>query len=456
MSSFLRSVILVMTAAMVINCAGPEPIRWGNLHGNSASQGFQSITSGFALSSSWISNPYRITGSSPVIGMDAQRREVLYIGTTNAKLVAIRSEDGTEKWQRRLGAVNSNTRIVSSASVSDKGDIYIIANHQAEDGRFRSTLHKVDQNSNVKWSFSFPDNGYTTGSPKVLTASKVTYVFVYISTGMIDDVRGEVFVLRDDRDGVTQLDRQALGSCPFSASESPSEYADIMAELVKTREMIERFPVKMQTGGTDLPDRFIDPTVAVVADTQNPLIAIADNLCSIGVFEWNGQNLNMLWRLEHRLDKHSSASIMANGMMIFGREDGKVLAYDVKTGVKMWEYDAGQAVFATPAGSPDQHVFIVSKDQLQVLNAPDGTLVQDANFSGKLPLMGTTHASPAVTANLVYVSSLEMLTATHDLKTRASDTNFRGNGFSSIAIGRDGAVYAVAVDGTIRKYAGTE
>ena len=119
MSSFLRSVILVMTAAMVINCAGPEPIRCGNLHGNSASQGFQSITSGFALSSSWISNPYRITGSSPVIGMDSQRREVLYIGTTNAKLLAIRSEDGTEKWQRRLGAVNSNTRIVSSASVSD-------------------------------------------------------------------------------------------------------------------------------------------------------------------------------------------------------------------------------------------------------------------------------------------------------------------------------------------------
>ena len=156
------------------------------------------------------------------------------------------------------------------------------------------------------------------------------------------------------------------------------------------------------------------------------------------------------------MEKHSSASVLANGMMIFGREDGKVLAHDVKTGVKMWEYDAGQAVFATPAGSPDQHVFIVSKDQLQVLNAADGSLMQDANFSGKLPLMGTTHASPAVTANLVYVSSLEMLTATHDLKTRASDTNFRGNGFSSVAVGRDGAVYAVAVDGTIRKYAGTE
>ena len=42
------------------------------------------------------------------------------------------------------------------------------------------------------------------------------------------------------------------------------------------------------------------------------------------------------------------------------------------------------------------------------------------------------------------------------MKARASDTNCQGNGLSSVAIGRDGAVYGVAVDGTIRKYAGTK
>ena len=71
-------------------------------------------------------------------------------------------------------------------------------------------------------------------------------------------------------------------------------------------------------------------------------------------------------------------------------------------------------------------------------------------------MTGSTYSSPAVTANRVYVSTFEMFTATYDLKTRASDTNFHGNGLSSLAIGRDGAVYGVAVDGTIRKYAGTE
>ena len=52
--------------------------------------------------------------------------------------------------------------------------------------------------------------------------------------------------------------------------------------------------------------------------------------------------------------------------------------------------------------------------------------------------------------------NLEMLTATYDLKARSHDTNFHGNGLSSIAIGRDGAVYAVAADGTLQKYAGTQ
>jgi hypothetical protein len=48
------------------------------------------------------------------------------------------------------------------------------------------------------------------------------------------------------------------------------------------------------------------------------------------------------------------------------------------------------------------------------------------------------------------------LTVTYDLKTRGHDTNFHGNGLSSPAVGRDGAVYVVAEDGTVRKYGGTQ
>jgi outer membrane protein assembly factor BamB len=453
MINYFRCAILTVLVLAFIGCAGGKPSMWAHFHGDLSSQGFQKIDSGFALSSSWISNPYRITSSSPVIGVDFKGKEVIYVGTTNGKLIAIKSEDGTRKWQRPLGFAGSEARIVSAASVSDRGDIYVITNRKTDDGRLQSTLHKVDQFSNPKWSYSFPDHGYTSGSPKAITTPTGTLIFVYVSVGMIDDVQGELFVLRDDGNQAELLDHKALGTCRFDATVS---VIDVLDSYSESRELIENFPVEMGKGNAVLADRFVDPTVAVFKAQDHLLIAIADNLCSIGVFEWSGNELAVLWREAHAFDKHSSAAVLANGLMVFGRQDGKVMAFDVQTGVKMWEYKADQAVFATPAGSTKQVVFIVSKDHLQVINSADGSLVHDGNFSGKLPLLGFTHSSPAVTANLVYVSSYEMLTATYDLKTRASDTNFRGNGLSSIAIGRDGAVYVVAVDGTIRKYAGTK
>lgn len=453
---FLRSAILIYLVVTFFGCTAGKPTRWGHFHGDPSNQGLQLIDSGFALSSSWISNPYRITSSSPVIGLDSQKREVLYIGTTNAKLIAIKTENGTEKWQRSLGPAGSNTRIVSSATVSDRGDIYTITNRKTDAGRIQSTLHKVDQLSNPKWSFSFPNNGYTTGSPKVITSTHGTLIFVYVSVGMVDDIQGELFVLRDEGVRAELLDNIMLGTCRFDMPGARVNFDDAMSTLDQTWDLIGDFPVKYDEVNVGLPDRFVDPTAAIVTVKENLLIAIADNLCSIGVFEWNGAELSVLWRQEHGFDKHSSTAILSNGLMVFGRQDGKVMAYDVQTGVKMWEFDAGQAVFATPAGSPGKLVFVMAKDHLQAINAADGTLIHDANFAGKLPLIGSTHSSPAVTANLVYVSSHEMLTTTYDLKTRASDTNFQGNGLSSVAIGRDGAVYGVAVDGTIRKYAGTE
>jgi hypothetical protein len=193
----------------------------------------------------------------------------------------------------------------------------------------------------------------------------------------------------------------------------------------------------------------------VVTGREKLLIAIADNLCSMGAFEWDGSQLSVLWHQEHNSGKHSSAAVSSNGLMVFGRRDGKVLAYDVETGIEMWKYDAGHAVLATPAIPEEQLVFVVSKDHLQVINALDGTLIHDNKIPRKLPLLGATHASPAVTANRVYVSTFEMLTVTYDLKTRGHDTTFKGNGLSSVAVGSDGAVYGVAADGTIRKYEGT-
>ena len=453
MNNFMRSAFLVCTLVVLFGCVGGKYSTWGHFHGDLSNQGFQAVDSGFALSSSWISSSYKITSSSPVIGKDLQEREVVYIGTSDGMLVAVRSEDGSERWRRPLGPAGSESHIVSSASVSDEGNIYVITSRKVGRGRASSTLHKVDQFGYPKWSYTFPDKGFTSGSPKVVTVRNDTLIFVYVSVEVSGDLQGELLALRDDKYGAHLLDRKALGTCHFNISDRSTSLVDFFED---TWHLVSTFPVEFDGGDAALPDYFLDPTVAIVAGLEKPLIAIADNLCSLGVFEWDGTELSVLWHQEHDFNKHSSPMVSANGLVVFGRRDGKVLAHDLETGVKMWEYDAGQAVFATPAAASEKYIFVVSKDQIQVLNAPDGTLLQNDKLPRKLKLLGVTHSSPAVTANRVYVSTLEMLTVTYNLKTRGHDTNFHGNGLSSVVVGSDGSVYGIAADGTIRKYAGRE
>ena len=453
MNNFMRSAFLVFAWVAISGCASGKLATWGHFHGNLSNQGFQAIDSGFALSSSWISNSYKITSASPVIGKDLQGKDVVYIGTSDGMLIAVRSEDGSEKWRRSFGTVGSGTHIVSAASVSDEGNIYVISSRKLGEGRALSTLHKVDQFGFLRWSYTFPDKGFTSGSPKVVPVQNDTLIFVYVSVDVSRETRGELFALRDTGYGANLLDRKPLGTCDFDIT---GRSTDLVKFFEETWHLVSKFPVEFDGDDIVLSDYFLDPTVAVVAGQEKPLIAIADNLCSLGVYEWDGVNLSVLWHQEHDFDKHSSTMVLPNGLMVVGRRDGKVPAYDLKTGVKMWEYDAGQAVFATPAGAHEKYVFIVSKDQIHVINALDGTLIQDDKLPRKLQLLGVTHASPAVTENRIYVSTFEMLTVTYNLKTRGHDTNFHGNGLSSVSIGSDGSVYGIAWDGTIRKYAGRE
>ena len=77
MNNFMRSAFLVCTLVVFCGCVGGKFSTWGHFHGDLSNQGFQAIDSGFALSSSWISNSYKITSASPVIGKDLQDKEVV-------------------------------------------------------------------------------------------------------------------------------------------------------------------------------------------------------------------------------------------------------------------------------------------------------------------------------------------------------------------------------------------
>jgi len=142
--------------------------------------------------------------------------------------------------------------------------------------------------------------------------------------------------------------------------------------------------------------------------------------------------------------------------MVFGRDDGRVLAYDIESGVKVWEYDAGEPVTATPA-TLGAFIFVVSSSHIHVIDVTDGRLIRDVDGPRKLQLEGENLASPAVTANHVYVATEKhMLTLSYDLVTRVHDFDFSGNLRSSVAIGDQGSIIAVNKEGKLVKYPGLE
>lgn len=447
---------VVLCCLVILTGCASGASRWRHFHGDLAGRGYQPVESGYALSAAWIAGPYHITSSSPVIGIALSGREVIYIGTVDGQLLALNSEDGTERWRRSFAQQDQIFKIVSSPAISTRGDIFVITSQRVANGRIRSSLHKVDEFSKVHWSYAFADDGFTSGSPKILKWGQQTLIFIYMNVVIDGAPQAELFVLRDAGNTADLLDRKAISSCQWGSAEQGARPDDVFNSLASTWDFISIFPPELGESGNNLPDTFVDPTVAVSTDRELPLIAIADNLCSIGAYEWSDKGLSVVWGTSHPFEKHSSAALLDNGLMVFGRQDGKVLAHDVETGVKLWEYDAGQPVLATPAATPEDHIFIVSKSRIQVLDQKGGSLVYDGLSSRKFELRGQTYASPVVTENCVYVSTGAMLTFSHDLSTRSQDTNFRGNGVASVALTNKGALFVVAADGTIRKYQGAQ
>ena len=447
--------IVVCCLVILAGCASGAS-RWRHFHGDLAGRGYQPVESGYALSAAWVAGPYNITSSSAVIGVALSGAEIIYIGTVDGELVALFSEDGRERWRRSFAQQDEVLKIVSSPAISARGDIYVIASQRVAGGRIRSSLHKVDEFSTVRWSYTFADNGFTSGSPKILKWRQQTLIFIYMNVVIDGAPQAELFVLRDTGNTAHLIDRKAISSCEWGSAEQGARPDDVFNSFAKSWDFISTFPPVFGESGNNLPDIFVDPTVAVSTDRKPPLIAIADNLCSIGAYEWSDKGLSVVWGASHPFEKHSSPVLLDNGLMVFGRQDGKVLAHDVETGVKLWEYDVGQPVLATPAATPEDHIFVVSKSRIQVLDQEDGSLVYDGMSPRKFELGGQTYASPVVTENCVYVSTGAMLTFSHDLSTRSQDTNFRGNGLSSVALTNKGALFVVAADGTIRKYQGAQ
>jgi hypothetical protein len=288
---------------------------------------------------------------------------------------------------------------------------------------------------------ALPDDGLSLGSPKAFSLSGQPLALVQMVTRGPGGLRSELAVVADAGDGAELKSRRGLGDCPDPGA--------VEARMLQSWGVLSAWP---STRGADPTGAVLDPSPAAKPDQAGLLIAVADNLCHVGVFRWDGHELSRVWDDAHPGIIHSSPAILANNLVVFGRRDGKLLAYDAQTGVRMWEHDAGEPVLSTPSVSAGGLVFVVSRTHLLAVQASDGTAARSSGVPQRLRLPAPSIASPAVTAECVYLPAHEMLTVSHDFKVRSHNSAFVGNGLSSAAVGGDGSLYVAAADGSIWKY----
>lgn len=418
---------------------------WRHFHGDLSGGGFLNVKSGYAVSPAWKSEPLAISGSSPVVGRDAIGAEVIYIGTVDAELVAVDAANGTVRWKRSLRAGEGLSRIVSAPTVGDDGGILVLTTTELPRGRLQSSLHKIDWLGNRRWSHPLPEGGLSMGSPKAFAFDGQPLALAQALIGGPENLRSELVVVRDAGTRAEVLNRRSLGGCAGSRA--------AYARLLETWERLAAWTVKPDGNPAEV---MLEPSPAARWHHSRLLIAVADNLCRVGVLGWDGLELSILWEAAHAGALHTSPAILPNNQMVFGRRDGKLFAYDAETGVRMWEYDAGEPILATPAGSADGVVFAASQGHLHAVHAGDGGAVLRSGTAQRLKIPGPVLSSPAVTAECIYLPAREMLTVSHDFKVRSYNTAFVGNGLSSPAVGADGSLYVVAEDGSIWKYKGAK
>lgn len=106
----------------------------------------------------------------------------------------------------------------------------------------------------------------------------------------------------------------------------------------------------------------------------------------------------LLWTHECKVQTQS-APVVGDGRVYIGTDDGRLLALDLRTGAKAWEYKGGEA-FGAPPGYSEGRVFI--GDRLGTVHAVDGAsgaklwtfaaeqeILASPNFGGSYVLIGS-------------------------------------------------------------------
>ncbi len=437
---------------------------WTQFHANAPSEGSLFVATLPALEPIWTFPVGSAAQSSPVVGPDGTiyvtniAGDVANTGSTEGELIAI-NPDGTLKWREQRSAV------WATPAVAPDGKIYVISTvdfgsaSPPPELRFASILSITDPSGELLETINVPDNGYTFGSPKLWSADGETFVFFHARTenNVLGKETSALFVYNQNGQ---LIQREDMGCSKTFTSSSP--ITDFFSDLID----VLTDPFGDFDPGIPFADQWrLEPTVAIAEPTgrpprDRPIIVVVDQQCAnIHAFRFGTSGIEELWVKELNDDnkaiRHSSPAILNQAtLVVVGREDGKVIAYDFSTGNELWEYDAGEPVFATPA-SLGGLIYVVSETHIQILEPATGDLVPVPPFDRR-KLRGRSYASPAMSGSRVYISdTAELGSWSFDLYSVGHDA--APGGMSSPAIASDGTIYAISwasPSRLLRAYAG--
>jgi outer membrane protein assembly factor BamB len=419
---------------------------WRQFQGDGGSTGFKWRATAPALRTAWRFDAGDTIAASPVVDPEG----VVYLASLRGTLIAV-GPGGSERWRR-----DYHLEVVAAPAVAADGTIHFIAcqRRDDEDDRFplRSFVVKTSGTGDHLWTFPLPDEGYATNAVKLLERQDGAHVVVSFVRRGFGGPAGELLVLGPDG-GVRARSGELQCPWPVSASGPLSGFFRRVGQAAKFFwEGIKTFPnYEFDTSGLPLFPYLIEPTPAVT-DAPNltaegtALIAMADSLCNLIVFRYDGTRLERLWRAQHALGlAHGSPLVTRFGHLVIGDDDGLVRAFEVETGRLVWSYEAGEPALGTPA-SLNQPIYVPTRQNLHVLDANRGRQIARVRLRENREFEFHPRTGPAVSLGHVHVAAPLGLTSVTvgEWTRRAHDTSYSLSPLGpSPAIGPDGELYAV-------------
>jgi hypothetical protein len=306
-----------------------------------------------------------------------------------------------------------------------------------EDRTFLSWLFSYTSDGTSNWLRAFWDPPspaigqtplMTTSSPKIVAAQGAVNILVQL--------QGHQLAVLDQRGNF--LSRQKWSCLP----------GDIQGGLPSCCEfkVPPAFPPSLL---------LLDPTPAVVTwprvapQPDHPVVVVADSDCVLRAWEWDvprGAPLNPLWQTGN-LGRITSPAVATDGRIVVGAKSTRVIAIDGRNGRWLWSFDAKEAVKGSAAFRSGGGLEVYAPGTNHLFQIDD-----TGQATAQMPLPAGTWASPAVSANRVYITDGDGLhTLTLDLSPVVTDRQGANNS-GGPAVGPDGMLYVLGKDGFLIAY----